>query len=70
MWKGEFVLRFNNKYWDPPVWDRDGPQPMPQIQPKQDEADDPDGLEEVEDRVEGLHSSSLGGGPAVPYLDE
>lgn len=52
------------------MFDRDGPQPMPLIQPKQDEADDPDGLEDVEDRVEGLDSSGLGGGPATPYLDE
>jgi hypothetical protein len=44
-------------------------QPMPQLHPRADDADDDDGLENPE-HVEGITSSMLGGGSNVPYMDE
>lgn len=67
-WKGEFVIRHHNRYWDPPVFDRDGPQPMPALHPQPDDADDQEGDDGT--GVEGMATSSLGGGPDVPYDSE
>jgi hypothetical protein len=68
-WRGEYVIRYHPRYWDPPIWDSDGMQPMPKLHPRADDADDDDGLENPE-HVEGITSSMLGGGSNVPYMDE
>jgi hypothetical protein len=68
-WRGEYVIRYHPRYWDPPVFDSDGMQPMPLLHPRADDADDDDGLEDAE-HVEGITSSRLGGGSNVPYMDE
>lgn len=39
-WKGEYVVRYHERYWDPPVFDRDAPQPMPKLVTQRDDADD------------------------------
>lgn len=39
-WKGEFVIRYHESYWDPPVFDRDGAQPLPKLITQRDDADD------------------------------
>lgn len=39
-WKGEFVVRHNERYWEPPLFDRDGPQPLPKLVTQRDDADD------------------------------
>jgi len=39
-WKGEFVVRYHECYWDPPVFDRDGAQPLPKLITQRDDADD------------------------------
>jgi hypothetical protein len=68
-WHGEFVIRHHERYWDPPVFDRDAPQPMPKLVPQRDDADDREEVDE-ERLVEGVTGSSLGGGPSVPHLWE
>lgn len=69
IWGGEYVIRHHNRYWNPPIFDRDGPQPMPALLPQDDDADDRDG-DEPGSFVEGINQSQLGGGPAVPYMHE
>ncbi|WIA17434.1 hypothetical protein OEZ85_014284 [Tetradesmus obliquus] len=68
-WRGEYVIRYHPRYWDPPVFDSEGMQPMPQLHPRADDADDDDGLDDAE-HVEGITSSKLGGGWDVPLSDE
>lgn len=39
-WKGEYVVRYHEQYWDPPVFDGDAAQPMPKLVTQRDDADD------------------------------
>lgn len=68
-WKGEYVVRYHEQYWEPPIFDRDAAQPMPKLVTQRDDADD---REDIDDEwlVEGVTSSRLGGGPHVPLNDE
>ncbi len=40
-WRGEFVMRHHNRYWDAPLFDRQGLQPLPPLVPPEDEGEEP-----------------------------